>query len=396
MQRTVAKVSAPTAAVMMPKRTLMRGDVVGADSATPEALEAAAGAWAVLANAVDRMNAAGDAAVQLAQKADQAGLDTKPVWDALAEAFADERSAKGFATNQGFAVAWTTYGFGPEIVDGAAEAKAMADQWISKMEGLLQPLRDQLTSAAPTQNPSAPGSFNPGSPGGGGGGSGDGGGGESSDAGFDDEGGEGGESSALQAFRQSGVDPFDQEETHAAEAAYDQMPMDEEAEYDPESAEALLEEDDAYAATSGEDSGDPSFSPRRMERSARIADSFETDEDAQAFVARRGLLEDDQPVEEVEDTVEGLDFDPKYIFMPHTAITDWQQEQRDQLAARNVATEQSQTAEAAAAAAKLPVAKAKLSPAVAMRLAAARRRLAEQKARLDAANAALVHESEVE
>lgn len=388
---------APAARAVAGKRTLVRGDVLGADSATPQALEAAAAAWTVLADAVDRMNTAGDAAVQVAQKADQAGLDAQPVWDALAEAFADERSAKGFAQKQGFVVAWTSYGFSPEIGEGAAEAKSTADQWVSNMEGLLQPLRDQLTTAAPADPaaaPSAPGPFDPGSAGGGGSG-----GGGSEGGSFDpyEEGSD--ESEALQAFRQSGIDPFDEEASYAAEAANDEMPMEEDPEYDPEAAEAMLEEDDAYAATSGEDSGDPSFSPRRLERSARIADSFETDEDAQAFVARRSLLEDDQPVEEVEDTVEGLDFDARYIFLPHTAITDWQQEQRDQQAARNITAEQAQTADAKAAAAVAALRATptgKLSPAVAMRLAAARRRLAEQKARLDASNAATVDESEVE
>jgi hypothetical protein len=359
--RAAATVAPRTAATAPTKRiaTRVRGVVVGADEAKPEALEAAAAAWADMAKTVERLNIAGEAAAQVADQADKLGVDATPVRDALMEAFSEE------PYRQGFVVQWANYAYGPEIAEGAAEARVASEQWIAKLNPLVEKLKRQLTQtpAAPTDQkgggalPSTPGRFDPGTPGGGGAF-------PSDDSG---DGGEGGGTSSetLRRFRESGGtwDPF-------------------------EDAEFYVEEDgEEYAPN---DPGVPGgFSAKRDARAAAIANTFETDEDAQAFVQRRSLLEDDSEFA-VEDTLAGLDFKAQYIFMPHTAIVDWQKEKDAQLAAGNEAAQQSQV-EAAQLAAALAAAKqsgTKLSPAVAMRLAAARRHLAEARARLAQANAA--------
>lgn len=410
---TAARVTAPTGARMAlpiaptavaPQRvaTRLRGEAIGAESASPEALEAAAAAWADMATTVEKMNVAGEAAAQVADQADKLGVDATPVWDALMEAFSEE------PYKQGFVVQWSNYAYGPEIAEGAAEARTAAAQWTAKVNPLVEQLKQQLAQAQggdPAQQPAtpstdpyaAPGGFNPGTAGGG----------PFPDDGTDSGEGGGTSSETLQRFRESGGawDPFEDAEFYVEEDGGEEMfdestvdesmldeegaLADEEESYDPEAAEMLLDEEDPFSAYAAQDSGVPGeFSAKRDARAAAIADTFETDEDAQAFVERRSLLEDG--VLPVEDRLAGLDFQAQYIFLPHTAITDWQKEKDAQLAAGNEAALQAQISEAeqAAAAARAKQPGAKLNPVVAMRLAAARRQLKQARERLAQANAA--------
>jgi len=381
--RTVATAATPT---VQRTATRLRGEAIGADSATPEALEAAAAAWADMASTVEKLNTTGEAAAQVADQAEKRGVDATSVWNALAEAFSEE------PYKQGFVVQWSNYAYGPEIADGAAEARTTAAQWTAKLNPLVEQLKQQLAQGAAGAAGGATGSADGG--GGSGGGKAPGGFDPGTPGAFPLDESDGGRTSSetLQRFRESGGawDPFEDDGEVYAEEEYDPEAAfaDDEQEYDPEAAEALLDEEDAFSAGAGMDTGHPVFSDRRRAVAAAIAGSFDADEDAQAFVARRELLEDG--VLDVEDSIAGLDFQTQYIFMPHTAIVDWQKEKDAQLAAGNEAAQQAQVdvAQQAAAAARAKQPGAKLSPAVAMRLAAARQHLAQARARMAQANAA--------